>query len=333
MHRSRIFGAGVIVVLAMVGLAGSHAALATDGFGGGKVTWLSGVGDDANPCTRTAPCKTLSGTISKTSQPDGEINVEDPGNFGNSTNVLTNTTITGGIVVNGSPGIATLTTVVAGLDGLDISAAANDVVVLRNLDIQGHGIGMHGINFISGKALYIEDSVIEGFTGDAVHFAPTAGGQLVLDNVSIRDNGQNGVNAAGGSATALANVTIKNSRVQGNTAAGVLAADSSDITIDASTLSDNGQGLACVTQADGNCKVTASSNVIDHNTTGVLSGRGVLTATGAGTVWLTDNKIVANAKALSLTTAPSHGSLVSLGDNTVVDNTVRGPALGTAAKV
>src|SRR3954471_3545021 len=44
-------------------------------------TWVSGVGDDANPCSRTAPCKTFAGAISKTAT-DGEINCLDPGGFG-----------------------------------------------------------------------------------------------------------------------------------------------------------------------------------------------------------------------------------------------------------
>src|SRR5712691_3114554 len=44
-------------------------------------TWVSGVGDDANPCSRTAPCKTFAGAISKTAA-CGEISVLDPGGFG-----------------------------------------------------------------------------------------------------------------------------------------------------------------------------------------------------------------------------------------------------------
>src|SRR5664279_5418037 len=83
MRCSRMFGAAAAVGLALVGLTGSHAALATDGLGGNKISWLSGVGDDANPCSRTAPCKSLIGAYSKTSQPDGQILAEDPGNFGN----------------------------------------------------------------------------------------------------------------------------------------------------------------------------------------------------------------------------------------------------------
>src|SRR5262245_11041461 len=44
-------------------------------------TWVSGVGDDANPCSRTAPCKTFAGAISKTVS-GGIINCIDPGGFG-----------------------------------------------------------------------------------------------------------------------------------------------------------------------------------------------------------------------------------------------------------
>jgi hypothetical protein len=325
--------ATAMLPIAIIGFAGSRVAVASDGVGGGHVSWLSGFGDDANPCSRTAPCKTLMGAFSKTSQPGGEIDAIDPGSYGQPNNYLTEPTIDGGIVVNGSPGFITLQTSVAGLDGLDIAAEPNDVVVLRHVDLQGFGIGLHGINFISGKALYIEDSVIEGFTGDGVHVAPTAGGTVVVDNTSIRNNGQNGVNATGGSSTAPARVTVKNSRVQGNGAAGVLAADDSDVTVDGSTVTGDAPGLACVTQSTGNCVMTASDNVVAQNTAGVLSGRGVPGATGKATVYITGNTITGNAKGLSVTALPSFGRIISLGDNSVVDNNVVGKPTSTVAKL
>ena len=321
--------------LALVGFTGSRIALATDGFGGGHITWLSGAaGDDANPCSRTAPCKTLVGAFNKTSQPDGEIRAEDPGNFGNPSNSSPGTpTITGGIVFDGSPGFALMQTSLAGTDGIDITAAANDVVVLRGINLQGFGMGVHGINFISGKALYIEDSVIEGFTGDGVHVAPTAGGRVVIEHSTIERNGQNGLNASGGSASALATVTVKDSTIGDNGAAGVLAADYSDVTVAGSGVTGNAQGVACVTQSTGNCTMTASGNTISHSTTGVLSGRGVPGASGNATVYLTGNTITDNAKGLSVTATPSFGRIISLGDNTVVDNKVVGKPTGTATKL
>src|ERR1700748_2993293 len=71
-------------------------------------TWVSGVGDDANPCSRTAPCKTFPGAISKTAV-SGEINCLDPGGFGTVTIVksitIDCTGIEGGILSAGTNGI------------------------------------------------------------------------------------------------------------------------------------------------------------------------------------------------------------------------------------
>src|SRR5919198_6054446 len=75
-------------------------------------TWVSGVGDDANPCSRTAPCKTFAGAISKTAA-GGEISALDPGGFGA-------VTITKSITINGD---GTLASIVASLtNGIIINA-------------------------------------------------------------------------------------------------------------------------------------------------------------------------------------------------------------------
>ena len=72
LKRSTLFAA--IVAAVMMLWSAPAAAQATR-------TWISGVGDDANPCSRTAPCKTFQGAISKTAA-GGEINCLDPGGFG-----------------------------------------------------------------------------------------------------------------------------------------------------------------------------------------------------------------------------------------------------------
>src|SRR2546421_2034972 len=100
-------------------------------------TWVSGVGDDANPCSRTAPCKTFPGAISKTAA-GGEINCLDPGGFGG-------VTITKSITI--SCEIGTAGVLVSGTNAIIVSAGANDVVVLKGLDIQGLGTGLNGISF------------------------------------------------------------------------------------------------------------------------------------------------------------------------------------------
>src|SRR3989440_11782730 len=91
-------------------------------------TWVSGVGDDANPCSRTAPCKTFAGAISKTAA-GGEIDALDPGGFGA-------LTITKSITIDGGGG-QVASVLVAGTNGIVVSAGANDVVTLRNIRING----------------------------------------------------------------------------------------------------------------------------------------------------------------------------------------------------
>ncbi len=91
-------------------------------------TWVSGVGDDVNPCSRTAPCKTFAGAISKTAA-GGEINCLDPGGFGA-------VTITKAITLN--CGFTLGSILASGTPGIIINAAAADRITLRGLQFAGH---------------------------------------------------------------------------------------------------------------------------------------------------------------------------------------------------
>jgi hypothetical protein len=160
-------------------------------------TWVSGVGDDANPCSRTAPCKTFAGAISKTAA-NGEINCLDPGGFGA-------VTITKAITISCEAGTAGV--LVSGANGIIVNAAAADVVTLKGLDIDGVGTGLNGIRFLAGAALVVDTCVIRGFTsaaGFGISFAPTTIATLHVINSVIMKNGSAGrggglqVNATGG---------------------------------------------------------------------------------------------------------------------------------------
>src|SRR5437588_5808205 len=134
-------------------------------------TWVSGVGDDANPCSRTAPCKTFAGAISKTAA-GGEIDALDPGGFGA-------VTITKAITIDGGGG-QVASVLVSGTNGIVVQAnSSTDVVILRNLRINGIGTGLNGIRFLSGKALFVENCDIFGFTQNGIDIA-TAGGKVFL---------------------------------------------------------------------------------------------------------------------------------------------------------
>src|SRR6516164_4510177 len=110
-------------------------------------TWVSGVGDDANPCSRVAPCKTFAGAISKTAVA-GEINCLDPGGFGA-------VTITKAITIDCSHTLAGV--LVSGTNAIVVNAAAGDRIVLRGLDINGLGTSLDGIRFINGGSLHVEN--------------------------------------------------------------------------------------------------------------------------------------------------------------------------------
>jgi hypothetical protein len=177
-------------------------------------TWVSGVGDDANPCSRTAPCKTFAGAISKTAG-GGEINVLDPGGFGGVTigkSLTISSTFEAGVLVSGTNAII-------------VAAGVADTVVLEGLDIEGLGTGIHGVNFLSGTLLVIERCKIHKFATDGVNAASsTAGARTVINRSLILSNGtQNLANSGGVTVNSGNVVNINDTLIQNNLNYGVQA--------------------------------------------------------------------------------------------------------------
>src|SRR6478736_1261971 len=178
-------------------------------------TWVSGVGDDVNPCSRTAPCKTFAGAISKTAK-DGEISVLDPGGYGA-------VTITKSIYINGTHGAGYGSIINALVNGIIINITdVNDVrkaVRLRSLDINGVSTGINGISILAANNVWVEDSVIDGNTGDGVssgmgiRMALTATGSLFVSDTVIHKCVK-GIRVTTTSGFAVAN--IKNSNIENN---------------------------------------------------------------------------------------------------------------------
>jgi hypothetical protein len=265
-------------------------------------TWVSGVGDDANPCSRTAPCKTFAGAISKTSA-SGEINCLDPGGFGG-------ITITKAITLNCSATLGSI--LVAGTNGITINAGVGDNVIIRALQLQGLGPGgaspgLVGINILSAASVSIENCVITQFSKQGIADVRTAGNtKLSVKNTILSYNGIAGIglgttnpagtfdnvvldevhsfnNGYGVVAGNLGNqVMIRRSVFAGNTTAGVDAETSSAITVDQSVISGNTTGVNV-----GTGTVRLSDNDIAFNGTGI---------TGATTSFGT-NRISGNATA------------------------------------
>ena len=171
-------------------------------------TWVSGVGDDANPCSRTAPCKTFAGAISKTAA-KGEINCLDPGGFGGVT-ITKSLTIKchyteGGVLVSGTNAIV-------------INALSTDKVTLRGLDINGLGTGLNGIKVLSARMVEVFDSEIYGFTGPGVNINPTsAQTSTVIARSHIHNNGIGVINTPGSNAITFTSAIVRNSELEDNT--------------------------------------------------------------------------------------------------------------------
>lgn len=249
-------------------------------------TWVSGVGDDVNPCSRTAPCKTFAGAISKTAA-GGEISVLDPAGFGAVT-ITKSITIEGG----GIRGSITASLV----NGIIVNAGANDVVRIRNISINGVGNGINGIRYLAGKTLHVENVNIQGFTSNGIDVRLGANnGNLTVKDSYITNCGVAGVRMETTTGTATASLdnvrlqacqfgldvfsgqaTISNSVASHNTGIGIVAESTGAINVVSTTISNNGTG---VSGFSGTALIRLSNSAILNNATGINVAAGTTVAT------------------------------------------------------
>lgn len=177
-------------------------------------TWVSGVGDDVNPCSRTAPCKTFAGAISKTAA-GGEIDVLDPGGFGT-------VTITKSITIDGGGTLASI--LASATNGINVNAGATDVVILRNLSINGAGttLGLNGINFLAGLRLIVENCTIENFSQNAISIAPSGAAATVISNSTLKTSGF-GISVSTANESGAVSVLVSKTLIAQNTFSGISA--------------------------------------------------------------------------------------------------------------
>jgi len=264
-------------------------------------TWVSGVGDDANPCSRTAPCKTFAGAISKTAA-GGEIDALDPAGYGA-------VTITKSITIDGGGNLASV--LVSGTNGIVINAAASDVVTIRNIAINGIGTGLNGIRFLSGGALHIERCEIFGFTGAGIDAEPGGASVLTVLDTVVHDNG-------GGilikPATYVA-ATLDRVRVTRN-AYGVRAEDKAIVTIRDSIAAGNTRGFVAASTA------TFASLTLENSAAVTNWTAGVTTSGGAASVILSNSTITNNTQGIDTSAG---GNVYSFGNNKIFNGTNGAP--------
>jgi hypothetical protein len=243
-------------------------------------TWVSGVGDDVNPCSRTAPCKTFAGAISKTAS-GGEIDVLDPGGFGT-------VTVTKPMTFDGTgtfaSSLASATTAF-----LINSSVANSTVVIRGISINGAGttLGVNGVRVLTNAGatinVHIEDCVIFNFSNRGVTVETSATANLFIRNTTIRNcnEGVGSVPTAG-----QVGVHIENSKIDGNTLWGVNLDNRTKASIVGTSMNHNTAGILA---SQSTVEVDCDRCDMNFNQHGIFAGNG-----GAPMVRLTHCMITGN---------------------------------------
>lgn len=306
---------GARLLLGSALVLGGAAFLAPEASAQASRTWVSGVGDDANPCSRTAPCKTFAGSISKTAA-NGTINCLDPGGFGA-------VTITKSIKIDCHETIGSV--LASGTNGININTTSTtDVVKLIGLDIEGFGNGIKGISVTQVGALEVYDTVIQNFQLSAatgISFTPNnSGAKLTVVNTKISNNGTGVLVQPGASATGVTG-TIEGTTIVDNSGVGVTvygsgtsAADpGSRVTIKSSNVSNNGAGLLALSPS-GSFKVQATeiNSMFNYNSSFGIAANGTYAQ-----AWISGNTVTGNVEGLKV--GPT-GTVLSFGDNVVFGN-------------
>jgi hypothetical protein len=281
-------------------------------------TWVSGVGDDANPCSRTAPCKTWAGAISKTAN-GGEIDALDPGGFGA-------VTITKGITLDGGGG-QVASTLVAGTNGIVVQAPTDAVVILRNIRINGictsalTNCGFNGIRFLQGKDLNVENCFIFGFSQNGIDIALNQNTQASVHiiNTVVKNIAGVGIRAANAQAPAV-QVGIDNS-FSILTTTGIEAAQHSRVMVSRTTTENaTGDGMLADDAATTDSQMVIAKSESGYNNNGITAGNGA-------TVAVDSSKVAFNNSCSFNQTGT--GTFFSFQAGAAGTNSVNGPSCGT----
>jgi hypothetical protein len=307
----------IALSVAALGLAFTPLLLAAPAHAQATRTWVSGVGDDANPCSRTAPCKTYAGAISKTAA-NGEINCLDPGGFGSVTITKSLSIVCdyteGGVLANG-------------VFGFNINAPAGSLITLKGQDVECVGTGTNGIQILGvGVTVHVHKTQIRscrnsgGSNGNGILVAPSSGvAKVLVADSYITDNG--GTNSNAGilikpTAGASANVSVVRVHLEANTNGifmdGSGGAGLSNLAVNKSNLSGStGSGIA-VASSGGVFKAVVTDTLMTLN-----AGVGAAVSGSSATLLLGSNTISGNVTGVS----NLGGTLQSFKNNQIGANT------------
>ena len=284
-------------------------------------TWVSGVGDDVNPCSRTAPCKTFAGAISKTAV-NGEINCLDPGGFG-TLNITKSITVDCSEVF-GSALNATTTAFIVSFDSF--GADVRKSVRIRGINMQGADSGTGGVRItggatITGGSVVVENCLIDGnFAGNArgISDERQGAGELYVLNTTVRNNGGIGIVVAPAAGTSAVNAVVTNSRALNNGNIGVSVQNGAKAMVRWSVASGNGNVGFDAEGAGAQLNITDSVSSGNTNAALFTSGGAIAFVSGTDLVAYSGSAVV--------------GSWTSFGNNRVTGTPgTAAPAAGPAA--
>ena len=282
-------------------------------------TWVSGFGNDANPCSLTAPCKTYAGAISKTAV-HGEISTLDPGGYGA-------VTVTKSVTIEGTAGQgygsilhSQGSGVTINFDFFNAVGETQKSVRLRNLNINGSGgadatkFGLRGIRITGGAGaanseVIVEDCVIDGSTvnpGRGIEDVRSGGGRLIVTNTTVRNMSGTGIVVIPAAGATRIDATLDNVRVH-NCAFGVVASSGVRMLVSNSLISNNTNHGLGVEGPNGAAEMHVTNSRIASNGTGLLQ-------TAGGTMRVANSDIVFN------TTNGTSGTINSYTNNRFAGN-------------
>jgi hypothetical protein len=272
-------------------------------------TWVSGVGDDVNPCSRTAPCKTFAGAISKTAA-GGEISVLDPGGYGP-------VTITKSITINGTGTLGSILS--SSTSGVIVNAGANDTIILRDISINGAGSGTNGIRYVAGGTLMVDHCWIYGIKGSpgrGIDVALANNGNLKVINSVIENVLEDGIRMNTTSGQILA--TIENTEVMNCGGRGINAINNVRAAITRSRVTHNTNGI----------HTTGSNSLLNLDRVFVTYSVAGLQASSGSSIRVSDSTIAQNVTGVS----GNGGTIESFQGNSLMGNTTAGAFTSTTPK-
>jgi hypothetical protein len=318
MNKLRVFISTLAIAIFAFAFASMAQAQATR-------TWVSGVGDDLNPCSRTAPCKTWAGAISKTFI-HGEIDALDPGGFGT-------VTITKSITLDGAGTFASI--LASGTNGININIAPGNSddpfreVTIRGLSINGSGAtgtigtrtGIKGISIANNGAaiVQIEDSIIQSFSQNGIIILGSSAVNLNVNNTQIKNCTGAGISAD--TSAGIARVTMRNSSIT-NSGTGLNARRNSRVAMINSTVAFNTVGVFVEGNGGTAVAVLESCQIANNTGNGIQAGGGA--ATNNSVARLSNNII--NNNGGSGVSIQANGSVESFLNNKIVGNNPDGCA-------